>query len=141
VALDMMVVNKKVNHSSKKAAVYDTLEKIVLDGCNLTPDVEGIGASNDDDEFEYGPTLNFDYVSYTPTLYNLNTFVARDMDSPSKENSYFDMLYHDPNKAELLAEINNVNFGPNDGRLLELPLSNLAKSNMSTVYMQYKEKI
>jgi hypothetical protein len=52
------------------------------------------------------------------------------------------MLYPDDgNKAELLAEINNVNFGPNDGQLLELPLSNLAKSNMSMVYMQYKEKI
>jgi hypothetical protein len=138
----MMVINKKVNTSSKKAAVYDALEKTVLEGCNQSADIDGIGASNEDDEFVYGPTLNFDFVSYTPTLYNLNQFVARDMDIPTTNNSYFDMLYpDDKNKAELLAEINNVNFSKDDGGLLELPLSNLAKSNMSTVYMKYKEKI
>jgi hypothetical protein len=31
----MMVINKKVNNSSKKAAVYNALEKITLDGCSL----------------------------------------------------------------------------------------------------------
>jgi hypothetical protein len=41
-------------------------------------------------------------------------------------------------KAELLAEINNINY--RDG-LLELPLSNLVKSNMSMVYQEYKEKV
>jgi hypothetical protein len=51
------------------------------------------------------------------------------------------MYEDDSDKAELLAEINNVNFGKDDGRLLELPLSNLAKSNMSFVYMQQKEKL
>jgi hypothetical protein len=51
------------------------------------------------------------------------------------------MYKDEPDKAELLAEINNVNFGEDDGGLLELPLSNLAKSNMSFVYMQQKEKL
>jgi spermidine/putrescine transport system substrate-binding protein len=148
VALDMMVINKKDNNSSKKNAVYDILYKILLEGCNLpwkisenTPDLEWIGATNQDDEFVCGPTLNFDYVSYTPTLWNLNKFVAREEEDPNEYNSYFDMMYDDHNKAELLAEINNVNFKPTDGGLLELPLSNLAKSNMSFVYMQYKEKL
>jgi spermidine/putrescine transport system substrate-binding protein len=45
VALDMMVINKKVNDSSKKQAIYDVLEHTVLDGCNLP-------SENDDEQDE-----------------------------------------------------------------------------------------
>jgi hypothetical protein len=69
------------------------------------------------------------------------------MEDPDEYNSYFDMIYPNPdpskpnNKAELLAEINSVNFAKGDGGLLELPLSDLTKSRMSKVYLQYREKI
>jgi spermidine/putrescine transport system substrate-binding protein len=74
IALDMMVINKKVNNSSKKHEVYSLIDKIVLEGSNLPAATEEgseepwIGETNKDDEFVYGPTLNFDFVSYTPTL-------------------------------------------------------------------------
>jgi hypothetical protein len=84
--------------------------------------------------------MNFDFVSYTPTLWNLNTFVSRNEDTPTPYNSYFDALYPDfPNKAELLAEINNINFTQGDVNLMELPLSDLTKSRMGKVYLNYRE--
>jgi hypothetical protein len=67
--------------------------------------------------------------------------VSRNSEYPNPTNSYFDIKYEgDENKAELLAEINNVNF-ESDDLLLELPLSVLTKSNMSFEYMQHKEKM
>jgi hypothetical protein len=68
--------------------------------------------------------------------------VSRDEENPNQYNSYFDSLYPEsPNKAELLAEINNINFAEGDTNLIELPLSDLTKSRMSKVYLSYREYI
>jgi hypothetical protein len=121
----------------------------VLDGADAAPTSTddpnawiGKGITDDDATNDplYNTILNFEYTYYEPTLWNTKEFVSRNSNEPDATNSYYDIKYSDENKAELLAEINNVNFLPGD-QLLELPLSSLAKSNMSFEYMQYKQKM
>ncbi|GHU47806.1 hypothetical protein FACS1894218_3040 [Bacilli bacterium] len=139
--MDMVVMNKKDVGSKKENHIYDAIRKVALEGCDADPTTSGIGnysSSANDRSFEYGPMDNFCQVGYTSPLYSVDTYAARD-ESTDPDHSFFDSLYpDDPNKAELLAEINNINFTPG---LLEEPLSNLTKSNMSFIYQEYKEKM
>ncbi|GHU32251.1 hypothetical protein FACS1894166_05200 [Bacilli bacterium] len=141
-------MNKKDVDSKRENNIYNAIRKVTLEGCDAEPLTKSndqnrtaIGeysGSDDDRDFEYGPMDNFYQIAYTSPLFSVNTYVARDVgDEP--DNSFFDSLYpNNPNKAELLAEINNINF---KNGLLEEPLSNLTKSNMSFLYQEYKEKM
>jgi hypothetical protein len=127
--------------------LYDAMRHVALEGCELPAKNEGsswIGSytgTGDDLMYDYGPMLNFSYVGYTPILWNVNKFASREESSPGPNNSYYDSIYpDDSDKAELLAEIIAINFNYGD-KLLEQPLSNLAKSNMSMIYTEMREKL
>lgn len=83
-SLDVMVLNKdriqKLNH---KKEAYAVLKKIGLEGADKSLydssknsyAIDTIFSTDENDEYEYGPMLNFDYLQYSSPLLNLNAYV------------------------------------------------------------------
>jgi hypothetical protein len=117
--MDMVVVNKRSHN--KQQQIYNLLKTSILDNCDKP--VNDIKSMYEYDEFN-GPMANFDFEQYTPTLWNIQQYV-------NSEDGYYDHLYHgETGKIELLRSINDIDFSAISINLIELPLDNLAKSNM-----------
>ncbi|MCF0217835.1 MAG: hypothetical protein HUJ42_02195 [Malacoplasma sp.] len=97
--LDVMVVNrKKALQNNFSNLAYSLLYKIGLEGSDLslyTNDSkseyanDSIAVSDQNDQYKYGPALNFSYVQYTSPLTTLNAYVLNSAsDVNSFDNSY-----------------------------------------------------
>lgn len=136
VALDMCVINKRQANTNKKAGIYKDIFTTCLEGCTLDATTDGIGQSDEDEQYTYGPMMNFDYVGYTPPLRNLYQYLTRD----DEQNYFLDALELSEGKAQLCSNIIGFDETNFDGKI-ELPLSEIVKSNMTVAWEEQREKI
>lgn len=125
IAMDAFVINKTLD-SSKKDQVYNIIKSISLDFDNMI-DV--------DEEGNYlSPTMqNFDYINYTPCYSQLYDYVI---------NTYFKECFpNNPNLSSLLEEIIKIDESKISQNNLELPINNLAESNMNIAFTTFIDKI
>lgn len=136
-AMDMVVFNKKNDDAdlSHKQKVYDVVKKFALEDAD---DQQGnIYDTDDDGNYIYGPMQNFDFIAYTDPLANINTYVL-------SSDGYFKDAGYTDSQIKLYQQIYNIDFtGVSDiiSRIIENPLSDLAKSNMHWAYEPEKESI
>lgn len=99
--LDTMVINRKrVLEKNHLDLAYDVIYKIGLEGADhslyndntkssynndASVDNDPIFTVNSDDEFKYGPMLNFSYVQYVSPLQTINSYV---LNTSSKLDKY-----------------------------------------------------
>lgn len=125
--MEMVVLNKKDQYKQK---AYDIIKDITLDGSDVNADKDHIGIRNEKGDYVYDTMLNFDFVSYTPTLYSVYQYCIKNGDN------YFtdpDGLNWDSQKASLGQSIINNNDSSqqtNNGELFEHPLDDKTKLNM-----------
>lgn len=126
IAMDAFVINKSLDES-KKDDVYNIIKSISLDIDNNLTSVD------ENDDF-ISPTMNnFDYVNYTPCYQSLYDYVI---------NDYFKECFpNNPKLSALLERIISIN--PNDisDKTIELPINNLAESNMNIAFTGFIDKI
>ena len=125
IAMDAFVINKTLD-SSKKDQVYNIIKSISLDFDNMI-DV--------DEEGNYlSMTMqNFDYINYTPCYSQLYDYVI---------NTYFKECFpNNPNLSSLLEEIIKIDESKISENNLELPINNLAESNMNIAFTTFIDKI
>ncbi len=124
IAMDAFVINKSLD-SSKKDDVYEIIKNISLDFNNKNVD--------QNDEYESLTLQNFDYVNYTSCYIDLYNYVV---------NDYFKECFpENPNLSSLLERlisIDNIILTPQN---LELPINNLADSNMNIAFTTFIDKI
>ncbi|MDE5775221.1 MAG: hypothetical protein K2H51_02745, partial [Malacoplasma sp.] len=100
--MDCMVINK--NLTTKKGTIetaHEVIKKIGLEGSDLSlyeskenkvySKSENIFSVDEEDEYIYGPMLNFDYVNYTSPLLTINAYVmnsSSDLSRYESEQSY-----------------------------------------------------
>lgn len=125
IAMDAFVISKTLD-SSKKDQVYNIIKSISLDFDNLFE-------VDQEDNF-LSPTMqNFDYVNYTPCYSQLYDYVI---------NTYFKECFpNNPNLASLLEEIIKIDESIISQNNLELPINNLAESNMNIAFTTFIDKI
>ena len=133
ITLDMLVFNKKNNDNEERMQkVYDIAKKLTLEGGSAGEDISKV---DEEDNYVYGPMINFDFVMYTAPLKNVDTYVtepdegyiATEIDEDQQE--LFTKMY------EIDANVTNLK------NLFERPLSDLDKSNMHWAYEPEKEKL
>ena len=131
-ALDVVVLNKKLDKKlTHKQKVYNIVNKICLNGCDKG---ERISDTKENDDYVYGIMENFDYVNYTAVFKNIDDYVLN--------GDYFSEEEYAPEEINLYKKIYKIVADNDDiSRLIELPISNLAKSNMHWAYNEEKEKI
>lgn len=125
IAMDAFVINKTLD-SSKKDQVYNIIKSISLDFDNMF---------NVDQEGNYlSMTMqNFDYINYTPCYSQLYDYVI---------NTYFKECFpNNPNLSSLLEEIIKIDESKISQNNLELPINNLAESNMNIAFTTFIDKI
>lgn len=125
IAMDAFVINKTLDNS-KKDQVYNIIKSISLDFENMF---------NVDEEGNYlSPTMqNFDYINYTPCYSQLYDYVI---------NTYFkDCFPNNPSLSSLLEEIIKIDESTISKNNLELPINNLAESNMNIAFTNFIDKI
>lgn len=125
IAMDAFVINKTLD-SSKKDQVYNIIKSISLDFDNML---------NVDQEGNYlSMTMqNFDYINYTPCYSQLYDYVI---------NTYFKECFpNNPNLSSLLEEIIKIDESLISQNNLELPINNLAESNMNIAFTTFIDKI
>ncbi len=101
--MDCMIINKELTEKKRTVQIaHDVIKKIALEGSDLSlyeseenkiysEKSENIFSVNEDDEYIYGPMLNFDYVNYTSPLLTVNAYVMNssfDLKKYEKEESY-----------------------------------------------------
>lgn len=167
-ALDMYVINK---NSQKIKQAHDIAKKITLEGSdqplydqtNQNYNLEAINKVDENDEYVYGPMLNFDEIVYSSPLKTLDAYVLNSFNlildnkiNPlQKENSlvqlqnngYFTNLYSDffdndaklqkykSNYINLLVYAYLIPLKKNTQQLIEKSISDLNKSNMYYAYV------
>ena len=125
IAMDAFVINKTLD-SSKKDQVYNIIKSISLDFDNMF---------NVDQEGNYlSMTMqNFDYINYTPCYSQLYDYVI---------TTYFKECFpNNPNLSSLLEEIIKIDESIISQNNLELPINNLAESNMNIAFTTFIDKI
>ena len=124
IAMDAFVINKSLD-SSKKDDVYEIIKNISLDFNNKNVD--------QNDEYESLTMQNFDYVNYTPCYIDLYNYVV---------NDYFKECFPDnPNLSSLLEKLISIDDIILTPQNLELPINNLADSNMNIAFTTFIDKI
>ena len=124
ITLDMLVFNKKnKNNESRRQQVYEIAKKITLEGGGADED---ISECDDEDNYIYGPMINFDFVMYTATLKNADEYIK------DEEEGYITTEI-DKEQQKLFRQMYDI-IVPEDPdlakNLFEEPLSDLDKSNM-----------
>lgn len=129
VALDMMVINKRVAKKSndKVNDIYQIVKNICLDGATSND----ISLTDDNGNYVYGPMMNFDFVLYTSTLKKIDDYVI-------DPQGYFSE-YSDSDLLKKIYTIDPDRFTNNT--LIEQPISNIDKSNMYEAYLRQKESL
>lgn len=125
VAMDAFVINKTLDNG-KKDQVYNIIKSISLD-------FENLFEINHEDNY-ISPTMqNFDYINYTPCYSKLYNYVI---------NNYFKECFpNNPNLSSLLEEIIKIDASKISENNLELPINNLAESNMNIAFTTFIDKI
>ena len=133
-ALDAVVINSKnANDEGKMEKIYNIVKSIFLDHV----DSDEISEMDEEGNFVYNPMINFDFIKYTCPFKTIDDYVLN--------GSYFADI--DPSYTEsqiqLYKDIYDIKMNPNIdiGKLVEIPLDNLFKSNMHWSYIYEKEKI
>ena len=138
ITLDMLVFNKKnENNADRKQKVYDIAKRITLEGGSVDDD---ISECDDNDNYIYGPMINFDFVMYTATLKNLDEYVL----SEDEQKGGYIIDEIDEDQQELFRKMYSIQIpeDPNLAKnLFEEPLSDLDKSNMHWAYEPQKERL
>ena len=135
ITIDMMVFNKKIDDRGEeyRQKVYDIAKRITLEGGSVDED---IAETDDEDNYIYGPMINFDFVMYTATLKNLDEYVTG-------AGGYIEEEIEE-DQQELFTKMYNI-YVPDEPslakNLFEQPLSDLDKSNMHWAYEPEKERL
>jgi hypothetical protein len=118
----MVVVNKKNQHNTTKLSqIYKAVD---------TAAINGMGVSDIDHEvdgkYTYSTMDNFDYVFYTSPIKAVDDYVMQ------TEDGYFaNYDVRDPSFADELRNIYNINSNSDFDGLIEAPISDRNKSDMS----------
>lgn len=132
-ALDMLVINKNSKHKNE---AHEIIKKIALEG--LDDATDGITKTNENDEYVYGPMVNFDYVTYTSPLKDIYDYVTMESDGYF---SYLTEKGYSNNFIKTLIDIFKVESKPSPTNMIEKGLSELDKSNMYYGYLQVRSKL
>lgn len=132
-ALDMLVINKNSKHIDE---AHKIIKKIALEG--ITDQTDGITKTDDNDEYVYGPMVNFDYVTYTSPLKDIYNYVVQESDGYF---SYLTEKGYSNNFIKTLIDIFKVESKPSPTNMIEKDLSELDKSNMYYGYLQVRSKL
>ncbi|MDE5545800.1 MAG: hypothetical protein K2I76_04265 [Malacoplasma sp.] len=149
--MDCMVINKEL--TTKKGTVetaHEVIKKIGLEGSDFSlyessenkiypEERELIFDTNEDDEYIYGPMLNFDYVNYTSPLLTINAYVMNSSSDLSKyelEDSYSSFSIEEQSNGyftELFSWINQTE--SKNGFLSEEEYNNYIETLINTYYI------
>lgn len=133
-ALDGIVINKKNENSHKEKSVYETIKAISLDG--IDEHNVHIYDQDSNENYIYGPMINFNSVQYTSPYNSINKYVLDDA------NGYFSS--YSKQQIELFQNIYNIDLADstiNITNIIEDKLSDIAKSNMHWAYSYEKTKM
>lgn len=124
IAMDAFVINKSLD-DSKKDDVYNIIKSISFD-FNYN-DVD------ENDDYVSLTMQNFDYVNYTPCYIDLYDYVI---------NDYFKECFpNNPNLSSLLEKLISIDNIVLTKENIELPINNLADSNMNIAFTTFIDKI
>lgn len=127
IAMDAFVINKSLDES-KKDEVYNIIKNISLD-----TDLDILTSEDENGEYKSLTMNNFDYVNYTPCYSTLYNYVV---------NDYFKICFPDnPSLYNMLEKIISINDQSISKETLELPINNLAESNMNIAFTGFIDKI
>lgn len=125
--MDAFVINKSLDES-KKDEVYNIIKNISLD-----TDLDILTSEDENGEYKSLTMNNFDYVNYTPCYSTLYNYVV---------NDYFKICFPDnPSLYNMLEKIISINDQSISKETLELPINNLAESNMNIAFTGFIDKI
>lgn len=129
IALDMMVINKK---SKNKNLAHEIIKRVALEGSSSN-DGE-ISEVDKEDNYVYGPMINFDYVMYTSPLKKIHEYVL------DQNDGYFSDLKEEYGEefVKKSIEIYDIETNPSPDNMIETSLSELNKSNMYYAYLDVK---
>lgn len=176
IALDAAVINKNSRNIDE---AYEVIKKIALEGADLslyqettandeTANINEDTATEDNtkeyaddtifsvdenDNYIYGPMINFDYVQYTSPLRNLNTYVTNSLNMFDSIGGYFKDSYQYlvddgilttsqfKTYITALVEIFDIKRNGTSNNTLEQNLSDINKSNMYYAFQKIKPGI
>ncbi|MDE5841602.1 MAG: hypothetical protein K2H11_01345, partial [Malacoplasma sp.] len=149
--MDCMVINKEL--TTKKGTVetaHEVIKKIGLEGSDFSlyessenkiypEERELIFDTNEDDEYIYGPMLNFDYVNYTSPLLTINAYVMNSSSDLSKyelEDSYSSFSIEEQSNGYFTESFSWINQTESkNGFLSEEEYNNYIETLINTYYI------
>ncbi len=137
VALDTIAFNKNLK-GDKLDAAYNIVRTIMFDTIDKGGVINDAGSLDNNKDYKYWSTKNFDEVNYTPVVTNMYNFATSqghyDPSSLAPYDSYFGNSKKDLMEKELLKiDVNQ--------KMLEQPLNNISKSNMQIAYYSFKNDL
>lgn len=155
-ALDGIVINK---NSNNKDQCYEIIKRICLEGSNIDLYESNSGNNivynqnsiikKENNEYVYGPMINFNYVQYTSPLRTINEYVKNSLNG----NGYFTSLYNYLLEENILTKeqfqiyikslvnVYDILETPNVTNTLEQGLSDINKSNMYYAFQKIKKEL
>lgn len=132
-AMDGIVINKSIDDKKLDDAI-EIIKMLCLSGLQKG---ENISERDSDGEYKYLSTQNFDYLNYTPCYEKLYAYSI-----DQSENGYFEQNdITDASQKKLLIDLLTINPVPINDYTIELPLTELTKSNINLAYVNFKTKI
>lgn len=132
-ALDGVVINKSIDQKKKKFAV-EIIKSLCLSGLQQG---EVVSDRNINGDYKYLSVQNFNFLNYTPCYKSLYEYAI----DPS-ENGYFSQNdIENYEQKQLLIDLIKINSESINQENIELPVTELTKSNINLAYLDFKNKI
>ncbi len=133
-ALDGVVINKSIDPNKKKSAI-EIIKSLCLSGLQQGEIISEKDPTTDD--YKYLSAQNFSFLNYTPCYQSLYEYAI----DPS-ENGYFSQTGIEDNaQKQLLIDLIKINSDQIKQENIELPVTELTKSNINLAYLDFKNKI
>ena len=132
-ALDGVVINKSIDPKKKKSAI-EIVKSLCLSGLQQG---EIVSDRNINGDYKYLSVQNFNFLNYTPCYKSLYEYAI----NPS-ENGYFSQNdIENYEQKQLLIDLMKINSEQINQENVELPVTELTKSNINLAYLDFKNKI
>ena len=129
-----MVINKSIDPNKKKSAI-EIIKSLCLSGLQQGEIISEKDPTTDD--YKYLSAQNFSFLNYTPCYQSLYEYAI----DPS-ENGYFSQTGIENNEQkQLLIDLIKINSDQIKQENIELPVTELTKSNINLAYLDFKNKI